>query len=333
MKMGVSYFGNRIPEHYRSHDLPDIVAAGCTYVVHTFSENDVRFYAGSLRDMVKATHQAGLEVYVDPWGVGGVFAGEAFSDFLPQHPDAWQVMADGTRIPAACPNNPEFQAFMRLWLEVTVELGPDVIYWDDPHLYIPPQAVGDGQEWTCHCGHCRGLYRQRYGEPMPPRMTSEVVEFREETLLSFIASGCAYVKEQGIRNSVGLLPFDDPEHGFVHWEKIAAIDGVDMLAVSPFWHLFHKDRDQYVGYWARKTADVCQAHGKEPVVWLQGFLIEAGQEVELAATVEAAYDAGVRNVAVWGYRGCGHMSSIRCQRPEVMWRVTGETFRALKSRG
>jgi hypothetical protein len=112
MKTGVSYFGNRIPEHFVNRDLPDIIAHGCTYIVHTFSENDLQHYATSLKSMVTATREAGLEAYIDPWGVGGVFGGEAYSEFLPNNLDAWQTKLDGAPVPMACLNAPLFREFM-----------------------------------------------------------------------------------------------------------------------------------------------------------------------------------------------------------------------------
>ena len=333
MKTGVSYFGNRILEHYRDRDLPEMVATGCTYVVHTFSENDLQFYADTMKEMADATHEAGLEVYLDPWGVGGLFAGESFSDFLVRHPEAWQVKADGSKVPMACPNAPQFQTFMDEWLDAAVQTGPDVVFWDDPRWYIPPGAVGSGQDWTCRCPHCEEKFRQRYGQAMPERMVPEVAEFRQESLVELIASGIDRVRGRDIKNAVGLLPFEDAEHSFFDWEKVAGIPGVDILAVSAFWQLFRQERDPFVSHWSRRVVEVCKALGKEPMVWLQAFLVEAGQERELAGAARAAYGAGVRNLAAWGFRGCAHMSSIRCQRPGVMWRVIGETFRDIRSHG
>src|SRR6266705_2044410 len=78
MQFGVSYFGVRNPQHFQ-RDLDDIACLGFTYIVFTFSEEDQRFYQASLTEFVRRTHQQGLKAYVDPWGVCGVFGGEAFS--------------------------------------------------------------------------------------------------------------------------------------------------------------------------------------------------------------------------------------------------------------
>ena len=63
--LGVSYFGNRFADHYRERDLPAIVDAGCDFVVHTFSEHDHTYYPEALRALVTATHDAGLQAWVD----------------------------------------------------------------------------------------------------------------------------------------------------------------------------------------------------------------------------------------------------------------------------
>ena len=170
MKLGVSYFGNRIPRHYRDRDLPEIVAAGCSYVVHTFSEEDLRFYRGAVGEIVALTRNAGLEAHLDPWGVGGVFGGEAFSNFLLHHRDDWQVRADGTPVPMACLRSQRFQAFVRSWVDAAVELGADAPVLGraapcHPRAKSPRQAGS----LTCWCDACRAAYRAEYGEPMPER--------------------------------------------------------------------------------------------------------------------------------------------------------------------
>ena len=77
-RTGVSYFGVRIPRHVR-RDLEDIAARGYTAVLHTFSENDLAYYRGTMAEIVAASHELGLEVQMCPWGVGRTFGGEAES--------------------------------------------------------------------------------------------------------------------------------------------------------------------------------------------------------------------------------------------------------------
>lgn len=127
IETGVSYFANRWPGHF-ARDLDDIIAHGCTYIVHTFSENDVLFAPGTMAELFRMTDEAGLGCWADPWGVMGLFGGEAFSAFVPLHPDACQVLSTGQRAPAACPSAVETRAAMRLWIDAALDAGADTIF-------------------------------------------------------------------------------------------------------------------------------------------------------------------------------------------------------------
>src|SRR5439155_19290604 len=92
-RAGVSYFGVRILRHVR-RDLQDIAARGYTAVLHTFSENDLAYYRGTMAEIVAASHELGLEVQMCPWGLGRTFGGEAESRWVTFHPEACQVLDD-----------------------------------------------------------------------------------------------------------------------------------------------------------------------------------------------------------------------------------------------
>jgi len=47
-----------------------VVEAGCNTVLHTFSENGLRFYQETMCEIVRSSKERGLEVYIDPQGVG-----------------------------------------------------------------------------------------------------------------------------------------------------------------------------------------------------------------------------------------------------------------------
>ncbi|MEX2431586.1 MAG: hypothetical protein WD645_06685 [Dehalococcoidia bacterium] len=326
MKLGVSYFGNRMPRHFIERDLPEIAAMGCTFVLHTFSEYDLQFYGGAVREITAASKDAGLEVYLDPWGVAGVFGGEAYSRFLLQHQDAWQVRKDRSRTPLACPNSPALRTFMEGWIETAAGVGPDVLFWDEPHFTQDDLGAGPG---ICRCAVCEGLYQERYGAVMPDTMTPDLAEFHEDSIVRFIAGLCQTAAGHGLRNALCLLPFDDGPHGLQHWEKLAALPTVDILGVTPFWRLRGHEVQGYVRQWAGKVRDLCETHHKEPQVWLQAFLIAQGREHEVHMAAEAAYEAGIRNIAAWGYRACEHMTALRPDQPEAVWEAVRDAFTGL----
>src|SRR3954453_9620022 len=126
MKAGCSYFGVRVVRHVR-RDMEDLAARGYTSVLHTFSENDLAYYRETMGQIVAVSHDAGLDVQMGPWGLGNTFGGEAESRWVVLHPDAWQVLDDGTRVGAACLNQPSYRAFCREWADAALEAGTDYV--------------------------------------------------------------------------------------------------------------------------------------------------------------------------------------------------------------
>ena len=144
MQFGVSYFGVRNPQHFQ-RDLEDIARLGFTSIIFTFSEEDHRFYQGSLTEFVRRTHQQGLKAFVDPWGVCGVFGGEAFSERGAWDLEGQQRRSDGRPLPLLCPNSVEVRTYLQRWIttvaEVLLELPGDRLHVL-PHLRRCPACVG-----------------------------------------------------------------------------------------------------------------------------------------------------------------------------------------------
>src|SRR4030095_15253326 len=90
-----------------------LAADGFTGVLHTFTENDLAYYRESMGRIVAASHDAGLDVSVAPWGGAPMVGGEAESRFTAFNPDAGQVLDDGRATPAGRPNNPAARASVR----------------------------------------------------------------------------------------------------------------------------------------------------------------------------------------------------------------------------
>src|SRR3990172_6630510 len=116
MHTGVSYFSSRDIRHVRE-DLREMVEQGCTYVVHCFTETDLAYHRDAMREIVAATHDAGMEAWLDPWGLAGIFSGETFPKFPLDHPERWQVLSAGRRVAAACPNHVETRKFLSDWVD------------------------------------------------------------------------------------------------------------------------------------------------------------------------------------------------------------------------
>ncbi|MDE0475144.1 MAG: hypothetical protein OXI50_11320 [Gammaproteobacteria bacterium] len=308
MKLGVTYLGNRFVRHYTERDLPEIVAAGCDYVVHTFSEYDLAFHSGEIGALVDATRQAGLEAWLDCWGLGGLFAGEAFSDFLLRHPEAWQVRPDGERVPVACPNVPAFRELLRTWIEAAAGVGADAVFFDDP---LAPAEV------TCACSDCR--------EAQPAFLEAQDGQtFQQWSPGRLMEDACSSAHELGLRTAVGVLP------GPGLSEQLAAARAADVVAVSPLWRAHGQPVSRYVYDACEAVVAACRGSRQEPMAWLQAFSIPAGRESEITQAAESMAAAGIANVSTWCYRAGEQMTAIRSEQAQVAWETVVAAYNWLK---
>jgi N-acetylmuramic acid 6-phosphate etherase len=320
MAIGVSYFGNRILRHVAA-DMEDLAARGFTGVLHTYSENDLYYYREQMTDIVRVSHDAGLTVQVNPWGLGHMFGGEAESRFLAEHPEVGQVMSDGRRIGAGCPSNPRFREFVRSWATAAVDSGAEHVFWDEPHWAHPARFAPDGDAWGCRCDHCRRGYADRHGEGMPSEPTAEVQAFREAVLVDFLREMLLHVHGQDGRNTVCLLPLTEGPLGLSDWDAVAALAGLDVLATDPYWRAFGQPVAPFVTSFSERVGQLGKLHGVAPQIWIQGFGLgpEDGDDIHRAVT--AARTAGIDDLWTWGYEACGHMPALVTREPARVWQV------------
>ncbi len=327
MRLGCSYFGNRILR-YVKQDMEKLAADSFDYVVHTFSENDWAFYHKRMQEIIKATHDAGLEAYVGPWGVGKMFGGEAFSDALVIKPHYKQILNDGDPAGIACLNHPEVMDFMKKWVDAAVETGADYIFWDEPHFYLSTWLGGRPNTWGCRCNFCKEKYKKQYNQELPITETETVVEFKQKSLYEFLSSLVNYAISKKIKNCLCSLPVEETNEKF--WDILASIKGLDNFGTDPYWYAFKKDVRQFVGSHSKKVVQLTKNLGKETHIWIQGFKVPGGREEEIYTAVEEAVKAGVKDLAVWGFEACDAISYIRPENPQKTWEIILEAFKNAK---
>jgi N-acetylmuramic acid 6-phosphate etherase len=306
-RAGVSYFGVRILRHAR-RDLHDIAARGYTAVLHTFSENDLAYYRGTMGDIVAASHDMGLEVQMCPWGLGRTFGGEAESRFVTLHPEACQVLDDGRRVAAACLNNPAYRAFCKQWADAALQAGADYVFWDEPHWAVPAHVGVEADRWACCCDVCRDL-----AGGMP------TAESREASLVDFLREMTAHVASRSGRNTICLLPLTEGPHGVSDWDVVASLPGLSVLATDPYWKNFDEPAASFVGRFARLVAETAARHAVEPQLWLPSFGLRREDIPDLEAAVAAAREAGIEDIWTWGYEACGHMTQLATPDAAIAW--------------
>ncbi len=311
VSIGAAYFGNRILRHVAA-DMEDLAARGFTGVLHTFSENDLVYYPRTIERIVARSQEAGLEVQLDPWGVGLVFGGEAESLFTAARPELGQLLDDGRRVGAACLNRPEFRSYMCSWTEAAIEVGADRLFWDEPHWAGPGVLGVEEGSWGCICEVCEAGFREHFGEPMPPSRTPEVEAFRRTSLVSFLTELIALAAERGARSTLCLNP-----HGMrpAEWDTLGAIPRLHTLATARS----GRPAASYVGGAAQEVRRLADAHGLNTQLWIQGFGLGPDDLDDVRDAVRAGRSAGMDELWTWGYEACAHMDSLGTVEPQTVW--------------
>jgi hypothetical protein len=330
---GVSYFGNRYPAHARA-DLEAMVEAGASYVVHVMTEDDLRWGPESVARLVAQSHDLGLDAWLDPWGVGGVFGGEAASYAVMEFPTACQRTSLGTHKPALCPRSTAFRDLIERWLDAAAATGATTVLWDEPHLFIL-RHQRTAAKWSCRCLGCRRAFAERFGQPMPRVWTPEVRRVAEDLIAETVAWLVALATARGLASAVVLLP-DEDGYEPDRWRAVAALPGVRAFGTDPYWFGFPNDpaaNGAYVRRWSERTIAATRGLPVRPMGWLQAFRVPAGREAEIAWAAELMVEAGIESVAAWAYRGCAAMSRLAADDPEAVWGVVARCFTALAGRG
>jgi len=314
---GVSYFGVRDPRHVRA-DLDEIADAGFAAVTHTFSEHDLRYHLHDIGRIVEETRTRGLEAALDPWGVAGLFGGEAYSELALVDLDSRQVDARGRSLPAACPNAPAARALLARWAKTAAELGADVLFWDEPHFWVGAFSAGPPAS-GCRCRWCGEAWERAHpGEPFPAEDDPRLAELRVDALRGLLEEASAAAGP--VRQSLCLLPRGEyAGAGSDAWERLASLPRIGRLATDPYWMERPVEPAAYVRTHADALRRVCDATGREMEIWIQGVRVPAGAESRIAEACEAAIEAGAERLAFWSYRGTERMSSLACGDPEAAW--------------
>jgi len=334
-EFGVSYFSNRNLKHFKT-DLQNLKKDGFNAILHTYSEEDFLWHTGNLKDMCKMSKDMGFSTWIDPWGVGKVFGGEALSRFLLDNHDCWQVLSNGKQFPVACMNNPKFMEYMKKWVDNVLPMEIDYIFWDEPHFamsgnWLKMKDPEFEPVWGCRCDICKGEYKKMTGKPMPLSL-KEAQPFRSLSIKKFLTTLTNYAKKQkpSVKISICLVSADNPYMRSATFEDMAQIKNNDGLGVDPYWFWIPKlDVYAHNKKYCDHIKKVCDETGKEAHFWLQGFKIPEGRENELVLGIRAAEDAGIDRQWVWGYEGCHMMSSLTCANPEKAWKIIVKEFKRI----
>lgn len=327
--LGVSYFGNRYSHHARQ-DLRAIAASGASFVVHVMSEADLRWNPGTMAEMAAIGRDVGLQPWLTPWGVGGVFGGESASYAVGEHPEACQRASDGRYLPALCPLQPAFRALMTDWIDAAAAAGAEIVQWDELHLAL--HYRGGATPWACRCDACQAAFRSRFGETMPETATSEVVTFLDDLVSDSLAWLVAAASQRGMHSSIVLLA--DAGYDPALWRRAATLPDVRYFGTTAFWLVYgipEVEMDPYLSLWAGRMLEATAGTHAESLGWVQAFGVPDGREAEIEAAIDILVRSGVTAIAVWSYLACAAMSGLAPDDPEAAWDAVLRAFATVGS--
>ncbi len=342
LKTGVAYHGNRMLSSAIAH-MNEIAAADMDIVVHMLSHTDWERHDKVMADIFKASEAAGLEVWVDNWGIGGAPGDK--SHFLAYHPEAHTYSADGTMHPyQICLNAPSYRQFVKDWVDEVASIGAKTVFWDEPHIPAPKVPGTNDQYYsTCCCPTCKAIFRERYGKEMPVFMDADVAQFRKDTFIDFFTFASNYAHEAGLKNVICVMPdyltgyLNDGESDMLKMDisRLAAVPHLDNIGTDPYWFgdaEIAKTHNpyEYVYNSSKNCVKVAGEYKKEHNVWVQAYNAPLGREEEIITAFEAAYDGGARSILAWGFHAC-EGNNYRSQNPMRSWNCTLEGSRRIKS--
>lgn len=326
LSLGVAYHGNRLLRHVEQ-DLLDIVDHGFDRVVHMFSHNDWDRNRTIMKEIFDMTAGLGLDYWVDNWGLGGTPGDK--SHFLCYHPEAHQIFSTGEMRPVnVCFNSPVFHAFTHEWIDLVYDCGGRKIFWDEPHLVTKPDR------FTCACPVCRTLFREKYGHDMPELPDEEVAEFQFDSIYHYFADVTAYAHDKGMYNAICVMLQKGIGFSLDTMDRIAALPYLDNVGSDPYWvgrKLTGEAVYRFVYKNAHRNVELAEKIHRDANLWVQGYNIPAGTEEDVVLAADAIYDAGARDIFVWGFRGC-EANDYRAKNPDVTWRAVGGAMQRLRER-
>jgi hypothetical protein len=209
---------------------------GANTVYVSASEVDLANDA-KLRATLDLAHDLGLVAVLDPF-IGGTFRGDAggsAATILAAHPE-WQATSrQGVAAPVPAINSAAYRDSVLETLDRFLALDIDGIVLDQPSFPLQPlDAPGDYFPFDADA---QLQFESRFGHPLPAAQTGEVVQFRHDSMKSFLEDLTIEVRHRRPDVSTRLLvPVDrrvvDTRAGTDDWKELASIQALDALQVE-----------------------------------------------------------------------------------------------------
>lgn len=322
MKFGTAYFGCTHSRHF-TKDFKSLRDAGLTFIVLPFSESDLWFSEKNVAQQIEKARLSGIETWLDPWGVLGIFGGESFSYFVARYPETTQKTPDGNSLPAACPNHPATREYLDRWVEKVSALSPDGIFWDEPHFFQKTWHPENVHMPACFCNRCDAEARTKYDRSVRDLPPDSLTAFQSQSLLGLILPLLKKTRASGLKAAVCLIPEELGGSAYLSQNPDLFGKSVDILSYDPYYHMIPADekaKRAFVKKYIDRMAFAKDRWGVSTWLWLPGFLLPEGGEALFPWIVKEARASETDYLSLWAYRGTQMMSGRACENPERVWR-------------
>lgn len=296
-----------------------VMTAGASYIVQTFSENNMEFNKENFLKMNSYAKSEGLEVHIDPWALAGVFGGEAYSKFVLDNVDVWQKNNLGEPVPYACLNHDKTRAFVKGWVDIVTDLNIDYIFWDEPHFFI--QYDVSSSIWGCRCEICQRKFRNEHGCEMPTDCSDEILGFKRNSINLFLFEILTYSREKGNKNGLCVIHPTVGESYESYWRDLVVSLPLEYFGTDPYWLGWNRTIEEMVVPQLEMVIKVCKDAGILSQIWLQGFKIKNEQIREWERGLDILLDSDCDLVGVWSYGCCNSLSYLDFNTSEKLWQI------------
>lgn len=334
LETGVSYYGISYSHNVRK-DFEEIKAHNCTSVLLALTEFDLFFWKPQIPKVVDEAKKIGLKVYLNTWGIGKFFGGEAPSIFLQECDisDRQFSALTGAPLPAASPSSPAFREYLYgIVRELASTCDADGFFWDEPHYAMPIYQVGyqSTTDWSCRSSITQNIFKQKYGYEMPLTLTQQVRKFRHDQANELLIQ-CSNIAKSCNKNltiTQCSLPADNNyylsyQRGFDDWNSIAKRADIDIFSTSII--VDYSAPLSVHQKIAKKTVDLAKVNGKIPQRWIMSYF-DSPQDLEDIKKIVRIYaEEGVESIFSWTYRA-GQGTFLSAPEPEKVWEILGEAY-------
>jgi len=314
VRTGVSYMGHHNPQHLKT-DLEEMKRLRLDDVLVSAQENDFVYFTGKIKFTPNIAKDLGIRPIAIFWGALNLFGGGRSSQFLLEHPEGFQVAADGAHRPQGCYVNPACVGRIKQMIDRIAELGFEGYFIDEP------TTLKD-----CYCPSCRAGFEEWYGGDLAGAEEGTRNEFRQRCVIEYIREILDHSKANHprIETMCCLMPHDKAM--WTESSKIKSLDnlGTDIYLVNRDW-----DIGQTMTPMLKELDATCKKAGKIHHEWLQCFAARRGNEERIVQQGKVLIREQPDALYVWAWKAQIGTTEA-ADDPELAWAKAAQVLRMAK---